>query len=112
MSGTSDSLVDGIFSEPLEREDQERDEYLRRRCQGDAKLLQRIVALLEASQASDEAISRRIDSARDELWRSILVVEEAASEDLSGRRSMPGVRENALPAVTLEEPHKSRGDVP
>lgn len=84
MSGTK--AVDEIFREALARDGEERDRYVRDRCAGNGQLERRVFRLLRASQAPDEVFGRRIDTAREALWRSVLGADEHAAEDLSGQR--------------------------
>jgi serine/threonine-protein kinase len=78
--------VDEIFREALALEGEERDRFVRERCAGNAKLERRLFDLLRASQAPDEVLKRRFDTAREALWRSVVGADEHAGEDLSGQQ--------------------------
>jgi len=78
--------VDEIFSEALALSGEERAHFIRRRCAGDEELERQVFFLLDASEASDDALALRFDTAREQLWRSVLSDEENAGEDLSGQR--------------------------
>ena len=86
MNTAGNRAVDEIFSEALELADAEREAFIRQRCAGDSELERKIAALLRASQAPDDDLALRFDTAREHLWRSVLGEKEEAGEDLSGQR--------------------------
>lgn len=86
MNTADNRAVDEIFSEALALSGEERAQFIRRRCAGDEELQRQVISLLDASEASDDALALRFDTAREQLWRSVLGEEENAGEDLSGQR--------------------------
>jgi eukaryotic-like serine/threonine-protein kinase len=77
-------LIDEIFSEALALPRGERDRFVRQRCRDNPALERRVRTLLAASDTPDDELSGPFDSARESLWREVLVGDEG--EDLSGKR--------------------------
>ena len=86
MNTADNRAVDEIFSGALSLSGEERAQFVRCRCAGDEQLERQVISLLEASEASDDALALRFDTAREHLWRSVIGDEESAGEDLSGQR--------------------------
>ena len=85
MSTTQDRTLDEVFSRALELAEPERECYVRSRCAGDTALERAVRALIAAADASDEPLARRLDSARENLWRSDRDENDDPEEDLSGQ---------------------------
>lgn len=86
MNKPGNRLVDEIFSEALAFEGEERERFIRERCGGNTELAQKVTSLIEASQASDENLAQRFNTAREQLWHSVFGGDDSAGEDLSGQR--------------------------
>lgn len=86
MNRAANRVVDEIFSEALALPRDERERFVRQRCGDDPEMVRRVRALLAASDTPDDELSGTFDSARDRLWRDVLVDEDSDGEDLSGKR--------------------------
>lgn len=83
MNKAKDRLIDEIYSEALTLPRGERDRFVRQRCADNPAMEKRIMSLLAASDTPDVKLSGPFDSARESLWRDVLVGDEG--EDLSGK---------------------------
>ena len=86
MSATNNMKVDEIFSQALALSGEERERFVLERCSGDPELALQVNALLEASQASDDELLQRLNTARTQMWCAVLSEDEDTAEDLSGQR--------------------------
>ena len=82
-------LADSIFTDALERPEQERADWIREVCGDDEELARRVLRLVELSGTSSESVDRRIDSARERLWRHAMADDPDSAEDLSGQTIGP-----------------------
>jgi serine/threonine-protein kinase len=80
------TLLDRIFTDALDLTGKERDEFIRDRCRDDPELEQQVRSLMQASEASEDAMAQRFGDIRERLWQSVLTEEENSEEDLSGQR--------------------------
>jgi len=81
------TLVDEIFAGALELEREERDAYVNDRCGEDAALKDKVVALLRASEVTDEELAGRLSGVREQFFSDMHADRAGAGEhgeDLSG----------------------------
>lgn len=86
MNKSRSTLLDSIFAEALGLTGRDRARFVRERCRHDPYLEERVLSLLQTSEASDEVFARQFSAVRDRLWQSVIAEKEPPEEDLAGKR--------------------------